>query len=175
MPYKIVQTIENGKALLTAVPSQWEKEGVLQWPKKKFEKLRKNEESLPNEKWIMMNCIVKRTNLTLQEAEDEINDMCKNSDTESCENVASKKRKRQTTTHNEILSHNFNNLAETCVSLPIFSPKGMLLVSYPCLGTRATFCTQTTFTLFNRPLFFFTVYIVLISLLFVLDGKCCLH
>lgn len=46
MPYKIVQTIERGKAVLVAVPQQWEQDGILYWPRKNSEKCKKIENSV---------------------------------------------------------------------------------------------------------------------------------
>lgn len=49
MPFKIVQTIENGSIVLTCVPHQWESNGVLYWPKKQINKLQKDEGSQPDD------------------------------------------------------------------------------------------------------------------------------
>lgn len=33
MPFKIVQTHEGGKLMLSVVPNGWEKDGTLYWPR----------------------------------------------------------------------------------------------------------------------------------------------
>lgn len=87
MPYKIVNTIERGKAVLTCVPSNWEKNGTLFWPPKGQEKLRHIESSVPELNWKPFNCIVKRRNIgTVFQAEHEINMMCAASETDDTEN-----------------------------------------------------------------------------------------
>lgn len=86
MPYKIVQTIEKGKSVLTAVPESWEQDGVLKWPKKvKEERLKVSEDSCPLDDWWKFNCIVKRKDIiSYDAAQREINRMCMYSDTETC-------------------------------------------------------------------------------------------
>ena len=37
MPFKIIQTIEDGEMCLCVVPVGWESDGVLRWPKKKVQ------------------------------------------------------------------------------------------------------------------------------------------
>lgn len=84
MPFKIVQTIEDGENCLSVVPAKWECNGVLFWPKKcHFGKLSRNGESLPDEKkWERMNCVKKREYETRKEAEAELERMEEKSDTE---------------------------------------------------------------------------------------------
>ena len=83
MPFKIVQTIERGRSVLTAVPYEWESNGILCWPKK-YKKLRKIEDSKPEPNWKKINCIVERSNLhSFREAELEIDAMSSYSDTEN--------------------------------------------------------------------------------------------
>lgn len=83
MPFKIVQTIERGRSVLTAVPYEWESNGILCWPKK-YEKLRRIEDSKSEPNWKKINCIVKRSNLhSFREAELEIDAMSSYSDTEN--------------------------------------------------------------------------------------------
>ncbi|CAB3222559.1 unnamed protein product [Arctia plantaginis] len=84
MPYKIVKTFEKGNSKLSAVPSNWEKDGVLHWPRYNENKLRRVESSYPEYNWRKINCKVKRSNLrTILEAEQELDKMCKKSDTET--------------------------------------------------------------------------------------------
>lgn len=33
MPFKRVETIENGNRVITTIPEQWEDEGILYWPR----------------------------------------------------------------------------------------------------------------------------------------------
>lgn len=66
MPYKIVQTIEKGRAVLTSIPDTWGNSGILLWPKKqsdKLKKMKKNEKNYPQDNWVKSSCIVKRRNL----------------------------------------------------------------------------------------------------------------
>ncbi|CAB3232061.1 unnamed protein product [Arctia plantaginis] len=84
MPYKIVKTFEKGNSKLSAVPSNWEKDGVLHWPRYNENKLRRVESSYPEYNWRKINCKVKRSNFsTILEAEQELDKMCKKSDTET--------------------------------------------------------------------------------------------
>ncbi|XP_063386914.1 uncharacterized protein LOC134672895 [Cydia fagiglandana] len=84
MPYKIVKTYEKGVTQLTAVPSTWEEDGVLRWPRYNENKLRRIEGSLPDNSWRKINCQVKRSNLiTFLKAEQEVDKMCKYSETET--------------------------------------------------------------------------------------------
>ena len=63
MPFKIVQTNEDGEQCLTVVPSGWEREGILSWPKTTgAAKLAKNANSLPTLKWHRILCSNKREN-----------------------------------------------------------------------------------------------------------------
>lgn len=83
MPFKIVQTIEGGEACLSVVPSKWEVNGTLHWPKKHLvAKLSLEEESVPSDKWEKLNCIKKREFSTRAEAYDELDRMEDKSDTE---------------------------------------------------------------------------------------------
>lgn len=76
MSFKIVETIEKGKYVLTAVPTSWENQGNLRWPKIKSEKLRRDPFSIPEDTWRSMNCIVKRKNImSFEEAETELRAM----------------------------------------------------------------------------------------------------
>lgn len=84
MPYKIVKTFEKGKSKLSAVPSNWEIDGVLYWPKYNENKLKRIENSCPEHNWRKINCKVKRSDfLTFHEAEKELDKMCKKSETET--------------------------------------------------------------------------------------------
>ncbi|KAL4702371.1 hypothetical protein ACJJTC_018283 [Scirpophaga incertulas] len=113
MPYKIVQTIEKGRPVLTAVPDGWEINGTLFWPKK-HEKLRRIEYSKPETNWRPINCILKRSNLSsFSQAEHEINSMSNASDTETDNDNVS-----HTKNHNKMNISNFqqafNDMARQC-------------------------------------------------------------
>ncbi|XP_053601036.1 uncharacterized protein LOC128669862 [Plodia interpunctella] len=74
MPFKIVQTLEKGKPVLTAVPHEWEKDGTLFWPKNQADKLIKVEDIYPEDNWIPIVCELKRDNLkSYGEAQAEVN------------------------------------------------------------------------------------------------------
>ncbi|KAF9406096.1 hypothetical protein HW555_013402 [Spodoptera exigua] len=60
MPYKVVQTIENGKICLSVVPNNWEKEGTLSWPPRSEASSILDENSVPGKNWSTFPCIVKR-------------------------------------------------------------------------------------------------------------------
>lgn len=126
MPYKIVQTVEKGKSVLTSIPDTWEDNGILKWPKKKAEKLKKNDNNGPDNSWLKSRCTVTLYIESYEEAEKEIERMCDYSDTEPYadtenEDLGPAKQKRRhhklqpTTFHNK----NFDNLAQEC--LKVFS------------------------------------------------------
>ncbi|CAH0407519.1 unnamed protein product [Chilo suppressalis] len=114
MPFKVIQTIENGQLKLTAVPDQWEHNNILFWPKKAAEKLRRQENSPPSISWDTMPCHVKRTNLrTFQEAVDEIDAMSDRSETETDqEGYQQTGRKKD----NLLAAKSFNDEAKTLVN-----------------------------------------------------------
>ena len=63
MPFKIVETIENGNVYLCVIPHCWEDNGTLYWPPGKYSanSMRKDEASQPNlESWSKQPCTVKR-------------------------------------------------------------------------------------------------------------------
>lgn len=73
MPLKIIQTFEKGNTVLTCVPHQWDRNGVLYWPRKRQQshKLQKDEGSQPDGTLHRLNCTVKRWNIkTYQDAID---------------------------------------------------------------------------------------------------------
>lgn len=65
--WKIVQTIENNKAFITAVPHQWEQNQVLLWPghlnPTQRQHLRKNPGSTSQQTWQQYECTVRCTNI----------------------------------------------------------------------------------------------------------------
>ncbi|XP_049886767.1 uncharacterized protein LOC126381311 [Pectinophora gossypiella] len=84
MPFKIVQTRENNRSVLTVVPSNWEKDGVLYWPRKLSDnKQIHNENSTPGTDWKPMSCRTKRVMHSLEEANAEVERMAQISDTEN--------------------------------------------------------------------------------------------
>lgn len=83
MPFKVVQTIEDGNFCLCVVPSGWEINGKLYWPNNaNVTKLLKDEKSLPTDNWIPMNCIKKREFNKRVDAEKEAERMEQVEDTE---------------------------------------------------------------------------------------------
>lgn len=101
MPFKIVQTIEGGENCLSIVPSAWEVNGTLHWPKKhQVARLSLQEDSRPADNWKRINCIQKRQFQTYEEAYDELERMENQSDTEMDEVYTSRlpgKKRRQLT------------------------------------------------------------------------------
>lgn len=88
MPYKIVQTKEDGKDFVTIVPSRWEKDGMLKWPPKKdgkarelYQKLMKNADSSAPDGWNSVKCRLKREFETYAQAKLEWKSMSDKSDT----------------------------------------------------------------------------------------------
>lgn len=114
MPFKIIQTIENGNIVLTCVPHQWESNGVLYWPRKQIKshtsKLQKDENSQPDDTWKQINCAVKRRDIkTYQDAMNEIDIMSNNSETEpDIEDVSAKKRRK----YSDVPQLSYNVMAE---------------------------------------------------------------
>lgn len=98
MPFKIVQTIEDSRLCLSIVPSRWEENGKLFWPKSRMSirKLIKVENSKPEKgKWDELPCVKKREFATLAEAEEEMSHMEEDSETEKDtlpEHLRSRKR-----------------------------------------------------------------------------------
>ncbi|XP_045511410.1 uncharacterized protein LOC123706270 [Colias croceus] len=85
MPFKIVETVEKGKCLLFIVPSLWETNGILKWPKNCLDvrKLVMNENCLPATGWSASRCRVKRHSIpSFSEAERELGLMLERSDTD---------------------------------------------------------------------------------------------
>lgn len=115
MPFKIVQTIEAGETCLSVVPSGWEANGILWWPKKHLVgKLSQIETSAPDDKWEKMNCVRKREFKTRKQADDELDRMETRPDTE-VEDIpapAPKKRFRQEPTSKVYAAKDFNNLVD---------------------------------------------------------------
>ncbi|RVE41713.1 hypothetical protein evm_013644 [Chilo suppressalis] len=113
MPYKIVQTIEKGRPVLTAVPDGWEISGTLFWPKK-HEKLRRIEHSKPETNWRPINCILKRSNLSsFSQAEQEIDSMSNASDTETDNDNVSHTRNHNKKNISKF-QQAFNDMARQC-------------------------------------------------------------
>lgn len=115
MSYKIVETVERGKKVLSVVPENWERLGNLKWPRKNYEKLKLDPNSKPDKTWLSMPCNVKRTNLSsYDKAEKEISRMSDVTDTELEEEemcvptVTSKKR-----------NFDFNYLTTTSIMVSI--------------------------------------------------------
>lgn len=83
MPFKIVQTVEKGELCLCVVPSRWEQDGVLHWPKKTaLARLCQDESSSPFPNWDKMDCVLKRELPTYSAAQKEMDRMESITDTE---------------------------------------------------------------------------------------------
>lgn len=88
MPFKIVQTKENGEHLLTVVPSRWELDGILKrlvsrtLSVQTFERMQQGENSVPSVK-----CRLKRQYSTYKEAKSVSKKMSDESDTEGSDRM----------------------------------------------------------------------------------------
>lgn len=111
MPFKVVQTSERGKTLLSCVPQKWESDGILMWPRSKADKLLKAEESTPNEEWLSMTCTVKRNNLSYHEAQLAMNLMSDYTDTDEDNNCSLPPPKQKGE------NNNFNDIATACLEV----------------------------------------------------------
>lgn len=81
--FKIVETVEKGSKKLTIVPSGWESNSELAWPKFRAVKLIKVADSLPEDSWFRMHCKLKRNHLfNYDVAEEELDRMLEKDDTE---------------------------------------------------------------------------------------------
>lgn len=83
MSYKIVQTWEYNKHRLLAVPSTWENNNILKYPRKNITKYLKIGTSIPEHDWKQIKCDVKRRELLSYEtAEYVLQEMVNHTDTE---------------------------------------------------------------------------------------------
>ena len=120
--FKIVETVEKGSKKLTIVPSGWESNGELSWPKFKADKLIKVADSLPEDSWFRMSCKLKRNHLLNYDiAEEELERMLEKDDTElsSQEDLDTYERSRKRPRvllpkHTVQYCENFNDLANAC-------------------------------------------------------------
>lgn len=93
MPFKIVQTKERGEILLSVVPSRWELDGVLKWPRSgtikpsTFHSMQQDENSVPSTDWIEVKCRLKRQYPTYDEAKSYSKQMSDQSDTEESDHM----------------------------------------------------------------------------------------
>lgn len=140
MPFKIVNTIEKGKSVLTTVPNEWEKDGHLYWPRinsMKADKLRRSEYSKPEEDWKITNCILKRQNLkSFDVAEFEVEKMCPNSDTET----DSEREKK--TVKNKELPLAFDKIVNECLGVSSSYLLGLTKETTKTLGLNAASHTR---------------------------------
>lgn len=116
MPYKILQTQENERELLTVVPSLWETDGLVSWPpircdaamKMDYKKRLMDGNSVPHPDWKRIRCKLKRTFETYEEAQKEWKTMSDKSDTESdATQPASLPNKRKVKSRNPLGRENF--------------------------------------------------------------------
>ncbi|KAF5302057.1 hypothetical protein FQR65_LT19132 [Abscondita terminalis] len=117
--FKIVETIEKGRRELTIVPSAWEVDGHLFWPKTKADKLIRHADSVPEYSWFRMKCKLKRNHLINYEVgEEELERMLDNDETgteEETVNVRKKTRKSKSEFPNRH-EDDFNALATSCMT-----------------------------------------------------------
>lgn len=94
--FKIVQTRERNRTLLSIVPHLWEKDNKLYWPnageikRREFEALMKDGHSSPLHHWKLYPCRKKKENLTYDQAVHMTKMMSDQSDTDECEAVPPK-------------------------------------------------------------------------------------
>lgn len=94
MAFKIVQTKEKGKNLLTIVPHLWESNEKIKWPcksgqitAKEFKQMLLDKNSIPSGDWIEVKCRLKRDNLSYEQAVAETKVMSDQSDTEASDSM----------------------------------------------------------------------------------------
>lgn len=89
MPFKLVQTKEKSRILLSIVPQRWEANNTLKWPKtgqvkkSEFNSMLRDENSSPGENWMEVNCRVKRVCSAYAEALALSKEMSDKSDTDA--------------------------------------------------------------------------------------------
>ncbi|KAH9629824.1 hypothetical protein HF086_011474 [Spodoptera exigua] len=121
MPFTIVQTLEDGKKVLSCVPEGWVKNNCLAWPRKKADKLTRVENSLPGADWFLMPCIVKRSGLTYDEGQLAISIMTEVTDTEEDEITTNiKEEVSKVKSHNDILER---CLEKAVMNQPVQQPE----------------------------------------------------
>ncbi|VEN50473.1 unnamed protein product [Callosobruchus maculatus] len=116
--YKIVETVEKGLKQLTIVPSAWETNGRLSWPKNKADKLIKIGESVPDDNWFNFKCKLKRNHLLSYEiAEEELELMLQKSDTEQddCLVIEDRKKRSRVVLKKGNADNDLNHVAEACM------------------------------------------------------------
>lgn len=114
MPFKIIQTKERGKFILSIIPDKWEQNTILHWPNRRVEELLEQESSCPDDSWLTMKCQVKRTGLiSKQSAEAELANMLQESDTET---EGSTPLKSKAKLKNDV-QHYFDKIASTCATV----------------------------------------------------------
>ncbi|XP_055551631.1 uncharacterized protein LOC129733991 isoform X4 [Wyeomyia smithii] len=120
MPFKIVQTCEDGTQCLTVVPSGLECDGILYWPStaNTNAKLIRNEYSIRTVKWQQIPCTRKREFRTQAEAEAELAKMETFSDTDT---LPTKKPRMEITPNSTSQKHirkDFNEFVSTGLLQP---------------------------------------------------------
>lgn len=125
--FKIVETIEKARKELTIIPSAWECNGQLFWPRLRADKLVQISDSIPEDNWFTMPCKVKRNYLINYEVAEELERMLNEDETEQEElmkvAVEKKKRNRVVPPKRNICEDDFNSLASAsqvryfCVSI----------------------------------------------------------
>lgn len=134
--FKIVQTLEKGIKELTIVPSAWENNNVLFWPKRRADKLIKYPQSTPEEGWFSMKCTLKRCNLSCySDAEEELENMLERDDEteqdeEQPKNIRKKRPRVLLPKKNIDQENNFNYVAEDCLMVNIVYSYTFLLPKY---------------------------------------------
>lgn len=121
--FKIVETVEKNKKNLTIVPSSWEENNVLWWPKYRADKLIQDVNSEPDPTWFKMKCRLKRSHLfNIDVAEEELERMVSKDDTEQEEMETTEiysKRPRVCRANTKSSGHldDFNSMANSCMQV----------------------------------------------------------
>ncbi|CAG9790285.1 unnamed protein product [Diatraea saccharalis] len=83
MSFKIVKSLEKGVYRHWIVPSSWEHDNNVKWPKKNISELVKCIDSVPEPDWLHIKCQVKRSNIpTYKEADRELSRLLNVTDTD---------------------------------------------------------------------------------------------
>ncbi|XP_045473413.1 uncharacterized protein LOC123679900 [Harmonia axyridis] len=123
--FKIVETVENNRKVLTIVPTNWETNRTLSIPRRFASKLQRESDSVPEPNWITLPCKVKRSFLpSFEMAEEELDRMVDADETDRddrvmipaptpCKRPRVSLPKKICSTIND--TANFNYLANSCI------------------------------------------------------------
>ncbi|KAG5874929.1 hypothetical protein JTB14_015755 [Gonioctena quinquepunctata] len=123
--FEIVETVENNRKELTIVPTNWETNRTLSFPRRFTSKLQRKSDSVPEPNWMTLPCKVKKSFLrSFETAEEELDQKVDAYDTDRDDQVmmpAPTPRKRprvllpKKTGSTIDDTANFNYLANSCV------------------------------------------------------------